>query len=494
MTVLTRPIRFLRRGKMVEITDLPPMTTALDWLRLEEGSRGTKEGCNEGDCGACAVVRVRRDGDAVVHEPVNACILLVGQLHGAELITVEDLADDAALHPVQAAMVAHHGSQCGFCTPGIVMSLFALYQEAARPVTRADVVDRLAGNLCRCTGYRPIVDAALAACVDPPRDRFAARRDDTAGHLADIEAGAFVGDDVSFFAVPTSLEEACDLLVRHPDATILGGATDVGLWITKQLRDLPRIVWLGRVPELVAVAERDGAIELGAGVTLARAYALLAAIDPDLGEIVRRFGSEQVRAAGTVGGNVANGSPIGDLAPALIALGASLRLRRGTVTRETPIESFFVAYGKQDRARGELLTSIAVPKLSADERFRAFKVSKRFDEDISAVMGAFKARLDGRMIVDARLAFGGMAATPKRAALAEGALAGASLDDESGWQAAIDALARDFAPISDMRASAAYRLDAAQAILGKALAEIAGVDTSYTRLVGRRHMPAGAAP
>ncbi len=485
---MRRSIRFLRRGRVIDIADLAPMTTVLDWLRLGEGARGTKEGCNEGDCGACTVVLARPKNGRLVYEPVNACILLVGQLDGAALITVDDLAAGADLHPVQAAMVKHHGSQCGFCTPGIVMSLFALYHEGLRPIDRRQIVDQLAGNLCRCTGYRPIVDAALEACAFPADDRFTARQSEALAELTALanDGAALVGSDETFFAVPRTLDEACDLLVRHPDATVLAGATDVGLWITKQLRELPKIVWLGRIEALREIEARDDVLRLGAMVSHADAYCALAAIDPDLGEVMRRFGSKQVRASGTVGGNIANGSPIGDLAPALIALDTTLHLRRGSTVREANLERFFIAYGKQDRLAGELVTGLTVPRLRPGERFRALKVSKRFDEDISAVMGAFKLTVDGRRIVAARIAYGGMAATPKRAAMAEAALVGLSLEEAASWEVAIDALTRDFAPISDMRASATYRMEAAQALLGKAIAEIAGADTAFTRLVGQR--------
>jgi xanthine dehydrogenase small subunit len=477
---MRRAIRFRRKGRTVELSGFPPALTVLDWLRLHERSTGTKEGCAEGDCGACTVVLARAEGGRVVHRPVCACIALAGQLDGAELLTVEDL---GGAHPVQRAMVEHHGSQCGFCTPGIVMSLFALHADAPRPVGRQAVVDQLAGNLCRCTGYRPIVAAALAACAEPRPEPDEARRAALAA-LPD-EEDVLAGDEARFFAAPASLDAAAELLERHPDATILSGGTDVGLWVTKRLQELPKIVWLGRVRELGAIEDEPDALRLGAGVTHADAAARLAAIDPDLGELVRRFGSVQVRALGTVGGNIANGSPIGDLAPALIALGATLHLRHGAAARDMLLERFFLAYGRQDRAAGELVTGVAVPKLKAGERFRAFKLTKRFDEDISAVMLALKVTLDGGVIRAARLACGGMGPTQARAPRAEAALAGRRLDDPATGEAACGALALDYRPISDMRASAEYRMRGAQALLRRALAEMAGAGGG-TRLVGHR--------
>ena len=469
-------LRFRFRGRDVALRHFSPRATVLDWLREDMGAKGTKEGCAEGDCGACTVVLARLKGGRLAYEPFNACILLLGQLDGAELITVEDLAQGGELNPLQQAMVDWHASQCGFCTPGIVMSLFAAYHSGG-PQTYASLCDQLAGNLCRCTGYRPILAAALDLCDGAPADRFAATAGDRAAALAALadERDVFVGDEAAFFAAPASLDSLAALYQRFPDATLLGGATDVGLWITKQLRDLKRIIWLGRVKALDAVSETaDGALSFGAMISLADAMPKLAAIHPDLGELMRRFGSIQVRASGTVGGNIANGSPIGDLAPALIALGGRVVLRKGGKTRALPLENFFIAYGKQDREPGEFVVSVEAPRLEAHQHYRAFKVSKRFDEDISAVMLAIRVDLDGRRIKGARIACGGMAATPKRAANAERALAGASLDDPPDWRAAVEAIGRDFAPLTDMRATAAYRTTVAANLLRKALIEISG--------------------
>jgi xanthine dehydrogenase small subunit len=476
-------VRFLRRGKLVQLGGFAPHTTLLDYLRLSEKSRGTKEGCGEGDCGACTVaLGSLRDG-RIGYEPVNACIVLLGQIDGKELVTVEDLAPRGELHPVQRALVDHHGSQCGFCTPGFVMSLFCLY-HSGRAATRQDIVDQIAGNLCRCTGYRPIVDAAVAVCKGDAR---AAPRIEVP--LWDDE-DVFIGDERRFFAAPASLDALASLARTHPDAVILAGATDVGLWITKQLRDLPKIMHIGRVNELHAIENIDGRLVLGSAVTYAEAEPHLGAIDPDIAELLRRLGSKQVRAMGTVGGNIANGSPIGDMPPVLMALGATIELRKGEATRRLPLEQFFIAYGRQDRALGEILTLITIPKLGAQDAFRCYKISKRFDQDISAVMAAFKFTLAGRRVERARVAFGGMAATPKRARATEAALAGLSLDDRESWRLAAPAIEQDFLPIDDHRASAAYRLETARALLIKALTEVAGERTSRTRVVGLREAAA----
>ena len=482
-------VRFLRRGRIIERCDFAPTETLLDYLRIQERACGTKEGCAEGDCGACSVAVGRLDGDGrVAYQPVNSCILLLGMIDGAEIVTVEDLAhSNGRLHPVQRALVDTHASQCGFCTPGFVMSLFTLYHAGIR-ADRATVNDWLAGNLCRCTGYRPIADAALASCTGEADDAFSKRAGETAGLLAGLadDNDLFAGNDEAFFAAPASEDALATLCARYPDATIVGGATDVGLWITKQLRELPRIVHTGRVASLHEVREMDDRIEIGAAATYAEAEEALARIDPDVGEMLRRLGSKQVRSTGTVGGNIANGSPIADSPPVLIAFGASIELRHRDTRRTLALEDFFIDYGRQDRVPGEILTRITVPRLGQGEHFRCYKISKRFDQDISALLGAFRFRIRRGRVAEARIAFGGMAATPKRAPATERAVAGLRLRDPASWSAAGEALAEDFSPIDDHRASAGYRMRVARSLLLKALAEIAGRPTSKTRITGFR--------
>lgn len=481
-------VQIVRHGKIVAVDLASPTETLLDYLRLREGALGTKEGCAEGDCGACTVALGRLKSGRMVYEPVNSCIQLLGMADGAEVVTVEDIGTTSEPHPVQDAMARHHGSQCGFCTPGIVMSLFTLFQTETEPVTRPTINDWLSGNLCRCTGYRPIVDAAFDALSGAREDAFFTLRTERKEMLSALEkdASIFVETDGGFFAAPGTVDELADLYLAHPDATLVAGATDVGLWITKALRELPKIIWLGRVTGLDRLEQTEAGISIGATCTYADSEAAVRSIDPDLGELWRRIGSKQVRASGTVGGNVANGSPIGDMPPALIALGAQLELRCGGESRVIPLQDFFLEYGKQDRRAGEFVTGIHIPNLAENRAFRCYKISKRFDQDISSVMGAFSFTLNDGRLADPIIAFGGLAGIPKRSHSAEEILDQTDVQNVSVRQAALDALGDDFQPMDDHRASADYRLETARALLEKALIEINGSRTDTTRIRGHR--------
>ena len=466
-------VRFLLDGTVRTFGAFDPTLTVLEYLREIDRRCGTKEGCAEGDCGACTVTLGEVVDGAVRYRAVNACILFMGAIDGKELVTVESLAGpDAPPHPVQQALVACHGSQCGFCTPGFVMSLYALWQGGGQP-GRPEIEQALAGNLCRCTGYRPIVAAAEQACASP--DRADGRPAATVAQLQAIrptETLAIEQDGRRFLA-PASLDALADLVLAHPDATLLAGGTDVGLWVTKQHRRLETVIYLGRVTGLAEVAVTDAGIEIGAAVSYADAMPVLARHHPEIDGLLRRLGSVQIRNAGTIGGNIANGSPIGDSLPALIALGAGLVLRRGTVERTLPLEDFFLAYRRTALAPGEFVARILVPHIGADTQFRTYKISKRFDQDISAVCGGFVVTIVAGRVGDIRLAFGGMAGIPARARACEQALIGrpwtaASID------AAVPALAQDFAPLSDMRASAEYRALVAANLVRKFQIETSG--------------------
>jgi xanthine dehydrogenase small subunit len=463
---MSEPIRFYYRGALQEVTGAAPTQTVLQHLREELHCTGTKEGCAEGDCGACTVVIGSLDAQGGLElKAVNSCIQFMPTLDGKALFTVEDLQQpDGALHPVQQAMVECHGSQCGFCTPGFVMSLWGMYlARDGQPAQRQEIDDCLSGNLCRCTGYRPIIDAARRMTELPkvPFDRATLAQQLLALKRA---AGASYSARGQNFHAPRTLDELVQLRAALPQATLLAGSTDVGLWVTKQMRDLDDIIYLGQVDELKFVRSVGGMLEIGAGVTLSDAYDALRGHYPQLSEMRQRFASLPIRNAGTLGGNVANGSPIGDSMPWMIALGSEVVLRGPAGQRVLALDAFYLDYQKKDLQAGELVEAVRVPLPRAGVQFRTYKLAKRFDQDISAVCAAFAFELDGARIVEARIAFGGMAATPKRAALAEAALRGQAWSEES-LRAAMALLAQDYAPLSDMRASSAYRMTTAQNLL-----------------------------
>lgn len=469
---MSEPIRFYFRGAVQQADQVSPTRTVLQHLREDLHCTGTKEGCAEGDCGACTVmVGELRDGELQL-KTVNSCIQLLPTLDGKALFTVEDLKqDDGALHPVQQALVECHGSQCGFCTPGFVMSLWGLYlqQEGrAGAPARKEIDDALSGNLCRCTGYRPIIDAACRMGELPPIDFDRAALQQPLQALQRGETFTYSHADQTFHA-PRTLQQLVELRRTHPHAVMLAGSTDVGLWVTKQMRDLDDIIYIGQVAELKTVTERDGQLEIGAGVSLDDAYRALCRHYPEqLTEMWQRFASLPIRNAGTLGGNVANGSPIGDSMPWLIALGTEVVLRGSEGQRCMPLENLYLAYQKKDMRADEFVEAVRVPLPQPQLQFRTYKLAKRFDQDISAVCAAFSFVRDDAggdtFVRDARIAFGGMAATPKRAAKAEAAMNGQPWN-EATLEVVVAMLAQDYAPLSDMRASSAYRMKAAQNLL-----------------------------
>jgi xanthine dehydrogenase small subunit len=496
-------IRFILDGEVHTVSDIDPNTTVLTYLREHLRRTGTKEGCAEGDCGACTVVLGELVDDRIRFRAVNSCIKFVPTLDGKELFTVESLrARDGTLHPVQRAMVECHGSQCGFCTPGFVMSLFELYKSEVDP-SRQRINDALAGNLCRCTGYRPIVEAArkmyqsgngangswLHRPFSPTEDAEASADErEMVERLCGLERSKTLsltgrgveGGEHRYFA-PTELSALAELVQRHSDAFLLAGGTDVGLWVTKSHMDLDTIIYIGDVAELKRVEVSDTHIEVGAAVTLTDAEAVIAEHFPDMGELYRRFASPPIRNAATLGGNIANGSPIGDSMPGLIALGAGLVLRLGEKTREVPLDEFFLAYRKTALAPGEFLERVRIPLEPSDRQFRTYKICKRFDQDISAVCGAFCLRLENDRVRDIRICYGGMAATPKRADQCEAALQGKDWSEETIAEG-MEALDRDFTPIDDMRASAGYRSLVTRNLLRKFYLETSGFE-GETRVI-----------
>ncbi|MBI1622489.1 xanthine dehydrogenase small subunit [Aquamicrobium zhengzhouense] len=479
---IRREIRFLLNGETVTLSDVRPDDLLLDFLRLRRSLRGTKEGCAEGDCGACTVLVGRLLDGELVYETVNACIRFVGSLDACHVVTIEHLrGENGGLHPVQQALVDSHGSQCGFCTPGFVLSLYALWMREPNP-SDARIEKALQGNLCRCTGYEPIMRAAraISSYGDAGRDPLALERADLKARLIDLKDGARVeiGSGKDRLIVPASVEDFADALVAEPQATVVAGSTDVGLWVTKQMRDISPVIFIGGLAELQTITDHENGIRIGAGVSYSQAREFLAQRIPALGPLVDRIGGEQVRNMGTIGGNIANGSPIGDTPPPLIALGASLTLRRGNDRRCIPLEDYFLAYGKQDRQPGEFVESVHVPYPAEDGHFAVYKISKRRDEDITAALGAFNVQIRDGVVASARIAYGGMAATPKRAKAVEEALIGKPWSEET-VAAAQEVYAIDYQPLTDMRASAQYRLLASKNLLLRFYLETTGTSQPF---------------
>jgi xanthine dehydrogenase small subunit len=469
-TPIRSELRFVLNGQDVVLAKVTPDQTLLDWLRLSRSLKGTKEGCAEGDCGACTVLigRLTPEG-GLVYEGVNACIRFMGSLDGCHVVTVEHLAGrDGRLHPVQQAMVDYHGSQCGFCTPGFVMSLYGLWMQTPEPSNR-QIEIALQGNLCRCTGYEPILRAAraISSYGGTAKDPLLTERAAMITRLQSLRDGARVEMESGEgkLIVPADLDDFAALRDALPSATVVAGSTDVGLWVTKHMRRISPVIFIAGLNELKTVAVKDGVISIGAGVTYSEAIETLSQHIPALGELVNRIGGQQVRNMGTIGGNIANGSPIGDTPPPLIALGASLTLRKGAERRTIALQEFFIAYGKQDRQPGEFVEAVHVPIPASDEIFAVYKVTKRRDEDITATLGAFCLKLsaDGT-VAGIRIAYGGMAATPKRAFTVEEALLGQPWS-EAAVERAMERYTEDYAPLSDMRATAEYRALVAKNLL-----------------------------
>jgi xanthine dehydrogenase small subunit len=460
-------IRFLLDGRLMCVENPPRTMTVLEYLREVAHRTGTKEGCAEGDCGACTVVlgALDRCSGRIQYRAVNSCIRFLPTIDGHELVTVESLsAPDGTAHPVQQAMIDHHASQCGFCTPGFVMSLFALYLQEPAP-SRDRVMEALSGNLCRCTGYRPILDAGVQMGSYPTPAHWDRETPQSASHCDGLRS---IRRERSLrlpgFFAPQSVEELAAELEREPGSLLLAGGTDVGLWVTKQLRDLPPIVYVGAVEELQQVRREVTGIEIGAAVSLTDGWRELVNAYPTLAEMAQRFGSPPVRNSGTLCGNLANGSPIGDALPVLIALDAELILRRGARERGLPLEQFYLGYQRTALEPGEFVYAVKVPAPQPAHWVSAYKLSKRFDQDISALSVALSVRVESGRVAAARIAFGGLAAVAARAVATERALIGSAWN-ESSIDSAVEKLAEDFKPLTDMRASSAYRLQSAGNLL-----------------------------
>lgn len=467
-------ITFLLNGEVHRVTNLDPNTTVLNYLRLHLNRCGSKEGCASGDCGACTVVVGELDGDRIRYRNVNACIALLPTLHGKQLITVEDLKQGEQLHPVQQAMVDCHGSQCGFCTPGFVMSMFAMRKNNPSP-SRLEIEEYLAGNLCRCTGYRPIIDAAVKMYDAPMQDWFSAQEAGWVEQLRSIgqeDSVSLEGNGNRYYA-PTSAVELATLLLKYPDARLLAGGTDLSLEITQMLKQLPTLIYVGNVVEMTSIEETDSSYKIGAAVPYSDCRHLIEADYPDFEEIFERLGSMPIRNVGTLGGNIGNASPIGDTPPGLIAMGAKVHLRRGNSERVISVEDYFIDYKVTAQQASEFIQFVEIPKANPAYQFKMYKISKRIDDDISATCAAFNLKIENGLVSDARIAFGGMAAIPKRASHCEAELTGKPWN-EASVKSAMKALDKDFTPLTDVRASADYRMQVSKNLILKCYLELAG--------------------
>ena len=481
-------LQFLLDGERITLRDVPPTRTVLEYLREDLVRTGTKEGCAEGDCGACMVVIADLHADGVRYQPINACIQFLATLDGKALITVESLAANGALHPAQRAMIDCHGSQCGFCTPGFVMTLFALHTAHDQSPGRVAIDDALAGNLCRCTGYRPII-AAAEHMFESGSDATGERAADTPwtppwGSDAELaEALRAIAPDTTLvtgnagqrLVAPESIDALADAYAAEPSATLLAGGTDVGLWVTKQYRDLGTVIALADVPELKVLTTEGDDLVVGAAVTFSELMPVVLAHYPELTALFRRWASPPIRNAATIGGNIANGSPIGDSMPPLVALGATVTLRRADATRTLALEDLYLDYMRNVLADGEFVQSIQIPARVDGQRVAGYKLSKRFDQDISAVCAGISLVINDDIVQHARIAFGGMAGTVRRASACEAALTGQPLSDET-LASAQGALDQDFDPLTDLRATASYRRTAARNLLHRCFVAFTGTE------------------
>lgn len=480
-------VHFLLNNEAVSIEDLDPNLTVLQYLREIQFKSGVKEGCASGDCGACTVVLAELDATnpkALHYKSINSCITFVGNLHGKQLITVEDLKEGAKLHHAQQTIVDNHGSQCGFCTPGFVMSSFALHKHNAKP-SRQEVLEALAGNLCRCTGYRSIIDAAMTSSEANDDDSFARFYQQTVAALTQLQelpTPTLSGNGHNYQA-PKNIDELATELTNEPKSTLVAGGTDLALSVTQNLNTIKKLVYVGNVEQLTTLEETDTEIIIGSALPYSQFIDTLHHYYPDLGEMIERIGSKQVRNTGTLGGNIGNASPIGDMPPALIALGATMTLHLAGSERTILVEDFFIDYKKTVLKPSEFIKSIQIPKPKAGQTLKLYKISKRIDDDISAVLAAMFIEQNGQEIAEVRMAYGGMAAIPKRAVCAETVLRGNELN-KSNIALAKAALTQDFQPMSDVRASDKYRMTVAQNLIEKCYLEL--INTNANNLIETR--------
>ena len=468
--MVSNSIRFIFENKIKEIKNPDPNETILNHIRLELKKTGTKEGCAEGGCGACTVVVGELKKNKIIYKAINSCIAFTTSLEGKHLLVVEDLTQkNGSLHPVQSAMINFHGSQCGFCTPGFIMSLFSMYKNKTS-YDKKTIEESISGNLCRCTGYRPIIDAAKSL-KNNNSDQFKKNEKKTISLLKKIRPkNISINNKFKKYFAPKTIIELKKIIKKNQDAEFLSGGTDMSLIVTKQKKDIKNIIYLNSIDELNYIKEKVNYIEVGATTPLSKFELIIKKYYPDFDRILKRYGSVQIRNVATLAGNIATASPIGDSLPLLLSLNASISIESFNKKMTIPLKDFFIGYRKTKLRKGYFISSIKIP-IFKKNIFKAYKISKRIDDDISSVCASFNLEIVNKKIKDIKIAYGGMAAIPKRAFYCEKMLLNSSFSEDTILKAQ-KSLEKDFQPIDDMRASKDYRVEIAKNLLTKCFVEI----------------------
>ena len=463
-------IQFVYNNKIHKVQNPNPNQTILDFIRSDLKKTGTKEGCAEGGCGACTVVIGELKNKKLIYKSINSCISFLPVINGKHLILIENLSFDNKLHPIQEAMVKFHGSQCGFCTPGFVMSLFAMYKNFSK-FNDETIDETLSGNLCRCTGYRPIIDAAKSLNNKNDNDHFKKNEKKTFNLLKKIKDKEIEISykDKKFFA-PKTLLSLKKILNKNKNAKFLSGGTDLSLEVTKERKDIENIISLNSIKELKFIKKTKNFVEIGSAVSLYEFQNIIRSYYPDFYNILKRYGSVQIRNVGTLAGNIATASPIGDSLPLLLSLDSLVKIKSSNFIKTIPLNEFFISYRKTKLKKGEFLYSVQIP-INKQNYFKAYKISKRFDDDISSVCASFNFLIKKNKILKANVAYGGMSEIPKRAKAIEKALTNSTFSEDTFLKAQ-KLITKDFSPIDDMRASKKYRVDVAKNLIMKFFHEV----------------------
>ncbi|PPR47453.1 MAG: 6-hydroxypseudooxynicotine dehydrogenase complex subunit beta [Alphaproteobacteria bacterium MarineAlpha5_Bin9] len=469
---MSSKIKFVYNNNIIELENIDPNETLLNFIRNNLKKTGTKEGCAEGGCGACTVVLGTLKNNKILYQVVNSCIIFVPMIHGKQLIIVEDLESKKDLHPVQKAMIKHNGSQCGFCTPGFVMSLFSMYKNNNN-YTEKIIKDSISGNLCRCTGYKPIINAGKELNNYFKPDKFEINKKidiELIKKIQNEKKPIKINYNNKLYFSPLSIKELLLIIKNNPNAKLINGGTDLALTVTKSRKDLNSLIYLGNIKELNYIKENQNNIEIGSSTPLIEIEKFISKYYSDFSEILKRYGSYQIRNIATIGGNLGTASPIGDTLPILLSLNALIITQKNNISRKILIKDFFTGYRKTKLKKNEFIKAIIIPK-NKSYIFRAYKISKRYDDDISSVCMGINLNLERNIIRNIIIAYGGMSEKPKRATNCEKYLNNKNFDKETIIKSQKELL-KDFNPINDMRASSEYRKNIAKNLLLKFFFEI----------------------